>query len=113
PTEVGAPLYADFDVVAFDLNVVLRQLRGWIERILTSDHIKLPAMPGAGEDVSFELSFAYRTAAMRTHILECIKIASDIPDGNLIPVQFKNLSCSFRNIRFFSQLHKFRHSNLH
>jgi hypothetical protein len=64
----------------------------------TGPHLVLPAVPRTGDDAAAHMTFAQRTAAMQTEIVDCVEFAVDVEetdppivDGHLSRLAWRNV----------------------
>lgn len=69
----------DFSV--FDSGFVLSLADALVEAMLSGADVELPAVPGAGDDVSAQDAFPERATGVRTDAVEDIKDTINIEDG--------------------------------
>jgi hypothetical protein len=77
-------LYADSNFSVFHLDVVGPQLDRKVELVLSRPHVVLPAVPGAGEDATFEPALAEGSLEMQAVRLHCVEAAVAVGERYLL-----------------------------
>src|SRR5713101_512933 len=90
---------AHLDRVGFDAN-------GRICRQLAGGDVVLPAVPGAGDDLAFEVALAKRAAAMEAYIIDYKQLTANIGKGDCLAVELKFADCPRRDLVLLCGAHK-------
>jgi len=106
-----APLDLHFNVVSNHTHVVgASVLIGWRTENFSCAHIKLCAVPRAGDLVTLDFSFGQRPFLMRAGIFEGKERPLDVEERYLLALMFHEPRRARRDLARFSHLHKFSHA---
>src|SRR5437763_16970694 len=74
----------DLHLTAFDLDLERLQPDRVVELVLARAHVVLPAVPGAAQGLSLELTFRKRSAQMQARVLRCEYFAVYVGDRSCL-----------------------------
>ena len=69
-------------LTVFHLHRQCRLLDGGTELVLTAADIKLPTVPGTGDDMALQATFAQGTSLVRTNAIEGIELPLDVKQSH-------------------------------
>src|SRR5712691_1356918 len=81
--------HLDEDVFPSDLQRVAIYAHGWIPYDLPRGHVVLPAVPRAGDDISFQEALPERPTTVQTGVVDGVKHPSHVGEGNRLALHLE------------------------